>query len=99
MNLKSLLKTRIPVASSKLNLFQLCSLLPKDGINARVKPVEWTISKAAENSFYEITHVTLSPGFTQGIVCGRRVVNGKVLDSLPKPIPQNLSKKLWIPHK
>jgi hypothetical protein len=103
--LKSQLRKRFPIASSKLNLFQLCALLPRDGVEAKVKPLEWTLAEHGKNqsntkdNYYLLTHVRLSPGYTQGIVSGIRYVNGKQVDTLPRAIPQDLSAQTWIQHK
>jgi hypothetical protein len=41
------------------NLYQLLSLLPGDGLNARVLPEKWL--KYDGKSYYTITNVVLSP--------------------------------------
>ena len=76
------------------NLFQLLSNLPKDGLNGRVAPIDWTVSTTKD--YYTITHVKLSPGMSQGIACGIKMVNGKPASKLAQPIPYGLAyNRIW----
>lgn len=44
------------------NLFQLLSVLPRDGVGAKVMPESWMAYRGTHpSSFYTITHVRLTP--------------------------------------
>jgi hypothetical protein len=41
------------------NLFQLASVLPKDGVGCRLVPEKWLASAPA--SYYTLTHIRITP--------------------------------------
>lgn len=79
-----------------INLFQLLSHLPQNGINARVQPITWSSPSSSSNHFYTITNVHLTPGMTQGIVSGvlsDAAAASKGGDTTPRRIPHELAYK------
>lgn len=87
------------------NLYQLLSLLPKDGLQSRVVPEKWKAYPEQKDSYYTITHVRLSPGMTQGLVCGIQTINGLVIFNIscpgtpeshePAEIPEMKAQRPW----
>ncbi|KAI3640769.1 hypothetical protein MIR68_001647 [Amoeboaphelidium protococcarum] len=82
---------RMPAYPS--NLAQLASVLPKDGVGARVMPEDWIVH--GNKCFYTLQQVKLTPGFTQGIFTGTLTWNGLQKSSMPQLIPVDLAKKVW----
>jgi hypothetical protein len=70
-------KTVIRASPRPANLYQIASMLPRDGVGAKVVPAEWATRDDPE-LFFTLTHVRLTPGMTQGVISGIKTTSGLI---------------------